>query len=461
MQICPSCGEENPARFRLCGFCGTPLAAGRAGPGDPQDRHDRLLGSEGLDRPRRAARLRVAARAHDPLLRHDAGRARAPRRHDREVHRRRDHGRLRAADASTRTTRSGPSAPRPGCSARSPRSTTSSTGSGASASPTGPGSTPARSSPAIRPAASGSSPATRSTPRHASSRRRPTNEILIGELTYRLVRDAVEVEPVEPLELKGKAERVRGLPAARRSARSPRTGRARPHADGRSRAGDGPAPRDVRRRRPRPRRSGMVTVIGDAGRRQVPTDPRVPGLDRRTTRYIVQGRCLAVRPGASRSGRSWRSSGGAAEIDEDDPPDRARAKLLGLARRRRRSPTGSPSATGLSTTAVPAGRAVLGCPTDGRDPRRAGTARPRHRRHPLGGADPARPARAPRPTATSPCPVMILCTTRHDLLEERPTWADGDGRTDRPRAARRRRRRRHRRGAARPDRGSRRRSSTA
>jgi class 3 adenylate cyclase len=25
--ICPSCGEENPDRFRLCGFCGTPLAA--------------------------------------------------------------------------------------------------------------------------------------------------------------------------------------------------------------------------------------------------------------------------------------------------------------------------------------------------------------------------------------------------------------------------------------------------
>src|SRR6476469_4921614 len=25
--ICPSCREENPARFRLCGFCGTPLAS--------------------------------------------------------------------------------------------------------------------------------------------------------------------------------------------------------------------------------------------------------------------------------------------------------------------------------------------------------------------------------------------------------------------------------------------------
>src|ERR687887_2007005 len=26
MKVCPSCGEENPPRFRLCGFCGTPLA---------------------------------------------------------------------------------------------------------------------------------------------------------------------------------------------------------------------------------------------------------------------------------------------------------------------------------------------------------------------------------------------------------------------------------------------------
>ena len=26
MVTCPSCGEENPERFRLCGFCGTSLA---------------------------------------------------------------------------------------------------------------------------------------------------------------------------------------------------------------------------------------------------------------------------------------------------------------------------------------------------------------------------------------------------------------------------------------------------
>jgi len=37
----------------------------------------------------------------------------------------------------------------------------------------------------------------------------PAMEVLLGDLTYRLVRDAVEAEEVEPLELKGKSERVR------------------------------------------------------------------------------------------------------------------------------------------------------------------------------------------------------------------------------------------------------------
>src|SRR5918994_2762549 len=36
----------------------------------------------------------------------------------------------------------------------------------------------------------------------------PTMEILLGETTYRLVKDAVDAEAVEPLELKGKAERM-------------------------------------------------------------------------------------------------------------------------------------------------------------------------------------------------------------------------------------------------------------
>src|SRR5207247_3416231 len=36
----------------------------------------------------------------------------------------------------------------------------------------------------------------------------PAMEVLLGDLTYRLVRDAVDVEPVEPLALKGKREPV-------------------------------------------------------------------------------------------------------------------------------------------------------------------------------------------------------------------------------------------------------------
>src|SRR3989442_1105366 len=68
----------------------------------------------------------------------------------------------------------------------------------------------------------------------------PAGEILLGDSTYRLVRDAVEVEPVDPLELKGKGEPVRayrllaleaGGPGPARPLDSPIGGRAR--ADGR------------------------------------------------------------------------------------------------------------------------------------------------------------------------------------------------------------------------------------
>jgi class 3 adenylate cyclase/tetratricopeptide (TPR) repeat protein len=36
MQICPGCGEENPDKFRVCGFCGTALAAAEPQPAEPQ-----------------------------------------------------------------------------------------------------------------------------------------------------------------------------------------------------------------------------------------------------------------------------------------------------------------------------------------------------------------------------------------------------------------------------------------
>ena len=64
----------------------------------------------------------------------------------------------------------------------------------------------------------------------------PPGEVLLGETTYRLVRDAVEVEPTEPLGLKGKSEAVRAyrlvtlagdLPGRARRLDSPMVGRER------------------------------------------------------------------------------------------------------------------------------------------------------------------------------------------------------------------------------------------
>src|SRR4026207_1740059 len=34
--VCPNCGEENPARFRLCGVCGTALAPPPPPPAGPK-----------------------------------------------------------------------------------------------------------------------------------------------------------------------------------------------------------------------------------------------------------------------------------------------------------------------------------------------------------------------------------------------------------------------------------------
>ena len=92
----------------------------------------------------------------------------------------------------------------------------------------------------------------------------PENEILIGEPTYRLVKDAVNVEPVAPLALKGKSQ---GVPAYRLL--SVATG-----ALGSSRRTDTPmvgrqpelhAMQDAFGRAVRQRRCQLVTILGTGG----------------------------------------------------------------------------------------------------------------------------------------------------------------------------------------------------
>ena len=147
-------------------------------------------------------------------------------------------------------------------------------------------------------------------------------EVLVGESTYRLVKDAVEVEPVEPLELKGKSERV---PAFRlltvladvagheRHLDSPLVGREK-ELEMLERALD---------RAQTERTSQLFTLLGSAG---VGKSRIVAGVPRRTAprrrRSYAAGACPTAR--ASRSSPSPRSCRGRSAIAEGDLPSTAR-----------------------------------------------------------------------------------------------------------------------------------------
>ena len=110
-------------------------------------------------------------------------------------------------------------------------------------------------------------------------------EVLVGQPTLALVRDAAEVEPVKPLELKGKAEpvpafrllRVRDAPERRHDARF--VGRERELA----------LVRKAWERVRDERRCELVTVIGDAG---VGKSRLVAEVLASVGALVVRGRCL-------------------------------------------------------------------------------------------------------------------------------------------------------------------------
>jgi predicted ATPase/class 3 adenylate cyclase len=155
----------------------------------------------------------------------------------------------------------------------------------------------------------------------------PPNEILIGELTHRLVEDAVDVVPVEPLSLKGKAERVAAFrllsvsasEAQRRRHEHPMVGRRAELKHLRS---------ELERARVEgvPR---MVTVLGQPG---VGKSTLLAALEASVAdeAQIVRGRCLSYGRGIT----FWplleiiRET---AAISEDDSTEVARQKLLALA----------------------------------------------------------------------------------------------------------------------------------
>jgi tetratricopeptide (TPR) repeat protein len=152
-------------------------------------------------------------------------------------------------------------------------------------------------------------------------------EILIGPLTHRLARETIEAEPVEPLELKGKAERMpayRLLGVGRSDGAPPRSATPLVGRDEELRALLGEHGRTLAERRCR-----LVTVLGDAG---VGKSRLLAALEDslEPNQLLIRGRCLAYGRGIT----FWplrEAMRQAAAITDDDPPEAALARLRELA----------------------------------------------------------------------------------------------------------------------------------
>ncbi|HEX6127462.1 MAG TPA: adenylate/guanylate cyclase domain-containing protein [Candidatus Limnocylindria bacterium] len=245
-----------------------------------------------------------------------------------------------------------------------------------------------------------------------------SREILLGDLTYRLVRHAVEVEPVEPLTLKGKSEPV----PAYRLLRVSRVG------EGVQRRQDTPmvgreaeleALRGLLQRAVRERACRMATVVGDAGvgkSRLIREFTSAAAADA----LVIHGRCLPYGDGIT----FWplrEAVREAAAIGADDAPDEATALL------RARVPDAAvverlASVIGFSDVPFPVPEVFWSA-------RRfleiLSTERPV-----LLVVDDIHWAEATflelighLVESVEDAPVLLLCTSRYELLERQPDWA--------------------------------------
>jgi class 3 adenylate cyclase/tetratricopeptide (TPR) repeat protein len=254
----------------------------------------------------------------------------------------------------------------------------------------------------------------------------PACEVLIGDSTYRLVRDAVEVEAVPPLELKGKADRVFAYRLVRvvsdegyaRRLDSPIVGRVEEMAVLEASLDEAETKG----------RCHMVTAFGPAGVGK----SRLLGefLRHRSSRATaLKGRCLPYGSGITYFpiGEVVREAAG---IVEDDHLDHARAKLATL--------LGEPgrevverleAAIGLTSATFPvaeiiwavrrfleilsAGRPLVVLIDD------------------IHWAEPTLLELLEHVNEATLGPVLLLCSSRPELLEEHPGWSEP---TDRSRS---------------------------
>jgi len=156
----------------------------------------------------------------------------------------------------------------------------------------------------------------------------PATEVLIGDLTYRLVRDHVEVEAVEPLELKGKSERVPAyrLVAVGQTERVPH-GRDRPIV---GRAEEMALLREALDEARGQERCRMVTLLGEPGIGKSRLTDEFVAAAAEQEATVLRGRCLPYGRGIT----FWplvEMVREAAGIDEEDTTEVACSKLGRLA----------------------------------------------------------------------------------------------------------------------------------
>jgi len=249
-------------------------------------------------------------------------------------------------------------------------------------------------------------------------------EVLLGDLTYRLVRGAVEVEPVEPLTLKGKAEPV----SAYRLTTVTRVTEARQGVERREdvplvgRERELASLGEVFSQAMDQRACRLATVIGDAG----------VGKSRLIREFIAQhaedaavmrGRCLPYGDGIT----FWplrEAVRDAAAIGDDDGPEEALAKL------RSRVADGDvvdrlASVIGLSDAPFPVPEIFWGA---------------RRFLEELAGDRPVLLFIDDIHWAESTfldlignlvqtvdaAPVLVLCSSRRELLDRQPEWGEGE-----------------------------------
>jgi class 3 adenylate cyclase/tetratricopeptide (TPR) repeat protein len=246
-------------------------------------------------------------------------------------------------------------------------------------------------------------------------------EVLLGDLTYRLVRDYVDVEAVEPLELKGKAERVPAyrLVGVREGSERPR----RLDAPMVGRDDELETLRSAMRCSVADGRCRLVTVVGEAG---VGKSRLIDELVRSASAEasVLRGRCLPYGDGIT----FWPLAEAvreAAGINERDTTEEALEKLSTLAGDSEVAERVA-SAIGLSVAQFPVEELYWGA------------------RKLLEGLARSRPLLVlfedvhwAEPTfldlvqhvveAADSSPLLLVCSTRHELLESKPDWSIGDG----------------------------------